>query len=60
MSGKGSTPRPFSVDQDKFASNWERIFGKKEDKQEKKFEPGLCLDTGEFIPADELNKREQS
>lgn len=29
MSGKGSSPRPFSVSQDKFAENWDRIFGKK-------------------------------
>jgi hypothetical protein len=29
MSGKGSRPRPFSVQQDKFASNWDAIFGKK-------------------------------
>lgn len=27
--GKGSAPRPFSVDQDTFASNWDRVFGKK-------------------------------
>lgn len=26
MSGKGSAPRPFSVDQTTFASNWDRIF----------------------------------
>lgn len=26
--GKGSKPRPFSVDQDTFASNWDLIFGK--------------------------------
>lgn len=31
MSGKGSTPRPFSVSQDEFADNFERIFGKNED-----------------------------
>lgn len=30
MSGKGSAPRPFSVDADTFASNWALIFGKKE------------------------------
>jgi glutaredoxin len=29
-SGKGSSPRPFDVDADTFASNWERTFGKKE------------------------------
>ncbi len=27
--GKGSAPRPFSVDQSSFADNWERTFGKK-------------------------------
>ena len=26
MSGKGSTPRPFSVSQSEFADNWDRIF----------------------------------
>ncbi len=26
--GKGSKPRPFSVDKDTFASNWDLIFGK--------------------------------
>ena len=27
--GKGSAARPFSVNQDEFTSNWDRIFGKK-------------------------------
>ena len=31
MSGKGSAPRPFGVDADTFASNWDAIF--KKDKQ---------------------------
>ena len=26
MSGKGDTPRPFSVDADTYASNWDAIF----------------------------------
>lgn len=30
MSGKGSAPRPFDVDQDTFAANWERIFSNRE------------------------------
>lgn len=30
MSGKGDTPRPFSVDSDTFASNWDAIFGNKQ------------------------------
>jgi len=29
--GKGSKPRPYSVDQKTFDNNWETIFGKKED-----------------------------
>lgn len=31
MSGKGSKPRPYSVDQKTFDSNWDSIFSKKED-----------------------------
>lgn len=30
MSGKGSAPRPFSVDRKTFEDNWDRIFGSKE------------------------------
>ncbi|MDN4481854.1 hypothetical protein [Demequina muriae] len=26
--GKGSAPRPYNVDQQTFAANWERVFGK--------------------------------
>lgn len=29
--GKGSKPRPYSVDQKTFDNNWDKIFGKKED-----------------------------
>lgn len=29
--GKGDSPRPFSVSLDKFAQNFDRIFGKKSD-----------------------------
>lgn len=36
MSGKGSRPRPFSVDRKTFENNWERIFGKKEQKLQNK------------------------
>lgn len=27
--GKGDTPRPFSVDPNTYAANWERAFGKR-------------------------------
>lgn len=30
--GKGSRPKPYSVDQQTFDNNWDRIFGKKEKK----------------------------
>jgi len=30
MAGKGSTPRPYSVDRNTFDSNWDKIFGKKD------------------------------
>lgn len=30
--GKGSKPRPYSVDQDQFSKNWNLIFGKKNEK----------------------------
>ena len=36
--GKGSSPRPYSVDQETFASNWDRIFGKKKEQDEVKNE----------------------
>jgi hypothetical protein len=32
MSGKGSRPRPYSVDRKTFESNWDKIFGKKPEK----------------------------
>lgn len=30
MNGKGDTPRPLSITQNKFSDNWELIFGEKE------------------------------
>lgn len=36
MSGKGSRPRPYSVDRKTFDTNWERIFGKKIKKENSK------------------------
>lgn len=34
MSGKGSKPRPLSVDTKTFSSNWDKIFGKKNEEKE--------------------------
>jgi hypothetical protein len=33
--GKGSRARPFDVDNKEFSSNWDKIFGKKDIKEEK-------------------------
>lgn len=33
--GKGSTPRPFNVPRKEFENNWDRIFGKKDQKDSK-------------------------
>ena len=43
--GKGSSPRPYSVTQQTFESNWELAFGKKENKMSPKIEDmkkGTC------------------
>lgn len=39
MSGKGSRPRPFSVDHETFSGNWDRIFTKQKPKW-------ICLHCG--------------
>ena len=36
--GKGDTPRPLSVDSKTFEDNWERVFGSKQKKLEKKIQ----------------------
>ena len=50
MSGKGSKPRPYSVDQKTFEDNWDKIFGKKEE-YPPKWVPTkyLCSDCREVI-----------
>ena len=49
MSGKGDKRRPTKVDQDTFASNWERIFGKKNEST-----------TNESKEGDDRDSREES
>lgn len=38
MSGKGSAPRPFSVSQEEFAENFDRIFGSRKSSDTPEFE----------------------
>lgn len=51
MAGKGSSPRPYSVDQKTFADNWDRIF-KKEDQDDK------SLDQELFGPVTKENEKQ--
>jgi len=44
--GKGSKPRPISVDRETFESNWAKIFGRKITKKKEK------KDTDENPPSD--------
>lgn len=37
--GKGSNPRPFDVPKDQFRDNWDKIFGKKDPKEDKASQP---------------------
>jgi hypothetical protein len=41
--GKGDSPRPLSVDQKTFASNWDAIFGKKKKTEEEKFDEKVVM-----------------
>lgn len=56
MSGKGSRPRPYSVDQKTFDSNWDRIFNK--DKEEKLIDEVSKLVAEETLDETELGERD--
>jgi hypothetical protein len=50
--GKGDSPRPISVDQKTFASNWEATFGKKKSEGEKQADAFL---KNEYYDLDDQN-----
>jgi hypothetical protein len=37
--GKGSNPRPFEIPQEEFLTNWDRIFGRKNQPESETTEP---------------------
>ena len=39
--GKGSSPRPYSVDQKTFDNNWDRIFNRSKKTQQKRFDDAV-------------------
>lgn len=45
--GKGCKPRPFSVDQKTFDTNWDAIFGKKNKSEENSSEDKITDHSGE-------------
>lgn len=42
--GKGSRPRPYSVDQKTFDANWDNIFNKKKKSDQEKFDDAIMKD----------------
>jgi hypothetical protein len=54
MAGKGSRPRPYSVDQKTFDSNWDKIFNKS--KEEKTIEEVSKLIAEETLDETELGE----
>lgn len=41
MAGKGSSPRPYSVDQKTFSYNWDRIFKKADQDEDRSLDQEL-------------------
>ena len=52
-SGKGSRPRPYSVDQKTFDNNWDSIFGKKKKTDQEKFDDAIMQD--EYFDQNDLD-----
>jgi len=59
--GKGSKPRPYSVDQKTFDNNWDKIFGKKDNTGTDKNEYQDVLSTEDCVidALDEYRKQAQ-
>lgn len=53
MSGKGSRPRPFSVDQKTFDSNWDNIFNQNKKTDQEKFDDAILKN--EYFDRDDLD-----
>lgn len=47
--GKGSKPRPHEVSREEFADNWDRIFGKKDEKASKTSNSNKSAEPGEVV-----------
>lgn len=47
MTGKGSAPRPFSVDIDTFNKNFDKIFGRQDDERKQREDATRVSDRGD-------------
>ena len=54
--GKGSRPRPFSVDKKTFDDNWNTIFGRKKKTEPEKFDEQVVM-REEYFDLDEEVKK---
>jgi len=52
--GKGSSPRPFGVDQQTFDANWDRIFQQKKLTESEKFDHSVMQDEYYNLDSEEL------
>ena len=52
--GKGSSPRPFSVDQKTFDDNWDRVFNRKKPTDQERFDQAVIKD--EYYDLDDEDK----
>ena len=52
--GKGSSPRPFSVDQTTFDNNWDRLFNRKKQTVQEQFDQVVMKD--EYYDLDDEDK----
>lgn len=55
--GKGSSPRPFSVDTETFNNNWDAIFGKKKDNKAGVTQLVECLPSKQNVASSNLVSR---
>ena len=55
---KGSRPRPYSVSQEKFANNYDAIFGKKKKTEAEEFDETVVM-KGEYYEEDKPKDSEQ-
>jgi hypothetical protein len=57
--GKGSKPRPFSVSPEKFANNFDAIFGKKKKTDAEKFDEQVIMKEEHYDELEDYKRQAQ-